>query len=228
MRILIADDDPVSLLALEATLRKRGHTVLTAADGAEAWQILQEADPPPLAILDWMMPALDGVELCRRIRAAPALKTLYMILLTSRDSREHLIEGLQAGANDYITKPFDREELKARVNVGVEVVRLQTELQCRVRELEDALASVKQLQGMLPICSYCKKIRDDANCWEQLERYISRHSETRFSHGICPDCLASVLKGMGPGASAMGASAEGASAEGAGGGDHTLELGNRS
>jgi sigma-B regulation protein RsbU (phosphoserine phosphatase) len=193
MRILIADDDDVSLLALEAMLRKRGHTVLTACDGAAAWQIMQEAEPPPLAILDWMMPALDGVELCRRARAEPRLKTLYLILLTSRGSREHLLEGLQGGANDYITKPFDRAELEARVNVGVEVVKLQTELRSRVSELEDALASVKQLQGMLPICSYCKKIRDDGNCWEQLEGYISRHSDARFSHGICPDCLKTAL-----------------------------------
>jgi sigma-B regulation protein RsbU (phosphoserine phosphatase) len=193
MRILIADDDEVSLLALEAMLRKRGHTVLTAGDGAAAWQILQEAEPPPLAILDWMMPVLDGVEVCRRARAEPKLKSLYLMLLTSRGSREHLLEGLEAGANDYITKPFDRTELEARVNVGIEVVRLQTELKCRVRELEDALANVKQLQGMLPICSYCKKIRDDANCWEQLEGYISRHSEARFSHGICPDCLTAAL-----------------------------------
>jgi sigma-B regulation protein RsbU (phosphoserine phosphatase) len=201
MRILIADDDDVSMLALEAMLHKRGHTVLTAGDGAAAWQILQEAEPPPLAILDWMMPVLDGVEICRRARAEPKLKTLYLMLLTSRGSREHLIEGLQAGANDYITKPFDRAELEARVNVGIEVVQLQTELKCRVRELEDALASVKQLQGMLPICSYCKKIRDDGNCWEQLEGYISRHSDARFSHGICPDCLKNALKSLQDGAS---------------------------
>src|SRR5450631_4235654 len=105
MRILIADDDDVSLMALEAMLRKRGHTVLTAGDGATAWQIMQDAEPPPLAILDWMMPGLDGVELCRRARAEPRLKTLYLMLLTSRGSREHLLEGLQAGANDYISKP---------------------------------------------------------------------------------------------------------------------------
>jgi sigma-B regulation protein RsbU (phosphoserine phosphatase) len=194
MRILIADDDDVSLLALEAMLTKRGHTVVATCDGAEAWEVLQGGDPPPLAILDWMMPGLDGVEVCRRVRAEPALKSLYLLLLTSRDSREHLIEGLRAGANDYITKPFDREELEARVNVGVEVVHLQTELKQRVRELEEALASVKQLQGMLPICSYCKKIRHDGDCWEQLEGYIIRHSDARFSHGICPDCLEAVLK----------------------------------
>src|SRR6516162_5084778 len=111
MRILIADDDDVSLLVLEALLLKRGYTVVKTEDGVEAWQVLQHDDPPPLAILDWMMPGLDGVEVCRRVRAEPKLKTLYMILLTSRGSKEHLLEGLQAGANDHITKPFDREEL---------------------------------------------------------------------------------------------------------------------
>jgi sigma-B regulation protein RsbU (phosphoserine phosphatase) len=194
MRILIADDDVVSLLALEAMLVKRGHKVVTAGDGTEAWQVLQQPDAPPLAILDWLMPGLDGVEICRRARGEPRLKTLYLILLTSRLSQEHVLEGLRAGANDYVTKPFDREELEARIHVGAQVVALQDELRARVRELEDALVSVKQLQGMLPICSYCKKIRHDDNCWEQLERYISRHSEARFSHGVCPECLAAVLK----------------------------------
>ena len=117
MRILIADDDDISMLALEAMLHKRGHTVLTAGDGEAAWQILQEAEPPPLAILDWMMPVLDGVEICRRVRAEPKLKSLYLMLLTSRGSREHLIEGLQAGANDYIAKPLDVERLLSLVRV---------------------------------------------------------------------------------------------------------------
>jgi DNA-binding response OmpR family regulator len=194
MRILIADDDDVSRLALEAMLTKRGHAVVAAADGIEAWQVLQEKEPPKLAILDWMMPEIDGLDLCRRARAEPDLKTLYLIMLTSRGSREHLIEGLRAGANDYVTKPFDREELEARVNVGLQVVQLQDELKSRVRELEVALANVKQLQGLLPICCYCKKIRDDQNYWQQLEGYISGHSDTRFSHGICPDCMENVMK----------------------------------
>ncbi len=194
MRILIADDDEVSLLALQALLRKGGHTVQTAADGAVAWQLLQADDAPQLAIIDWLMPGLDGVELCRRARQTARLRSLYIILLTARDGRDHLIEGLRAGANDYVTKPFDREELAARVQVAGQVVRLQEELRCRVSELEQALASVKQLQGLLPICCYCKKIRDDSNYWQQVEGYIARHSEARFSHGICPDCMEAVVK----------------------------------
>src|SRR5688500_8424350 len=135
MRILIAEDDDVSRLALEAMLTKRGHTVETAVDGEEAWHALQQADPPPLAILDWMMPHLDGLEICRRVRAAPRLKDLYLILLTARGGKAPLLQGLQAGANDYLTKPWDRDELEARVNVGLHVVRLQDELKAQVREL---------------------------------------------------------------------------------------------
>src|ERR1019366_9022522 len=106
MKILIADDDDVSRLALEAMLTKRGYEVALAADGIEAWEAFQGEDAPQMAILDWMMPGLDGVELCRRIREDPRLKAVYLILLTSRESKEHLLEGLRAGANDYVTKPF--------------------------------------------------------------------------------------------------------------------------
>src|SRR5712692_7870638 len=113
MRILIADDDDVSRLTLSAMLTKRGYDIVAVANGGEAWQALQVEDAPKLAILDWMMPELDGVEVCRRVRAVPQLKTAYLILLTSRDSKEFLLEGLRAGANDYVTKPFDRDELEA-------------------------------------------------------------------------------------------------------------------
>jgi phosphoserine phosphatase RsbU/P len=194
MKILIADDDDVSRLALEAMLTKRGYEVASAADGIEAWEAFQGEDAPQMAILDWMMPGLDGVELCRRIREDPRLKAVYLILLTSRESKEHLLEGLRAGANDYVTKPFDRDELQARVNVGVQVVQLRWDLVARVRELEDALARIKQLQGLLPICSYCKSIRDDQNYWHQVEAYFKAHTETNFSHGICPDCWDKVVK----------------------------------
>jgi phosphoserine phosphatase RsbU/P len=194
MRILIADDDTVSRLALEAMLRRRGHQVLTTADGAAAWQELQKPDAPQLAVLDWMMPGLDGVEVCRRARHDPALKNIYLLLLTSRGSKEHVLEGLRAGANDYVTKPFDPEELEARVNVGIQVVGLQNQLAGRVGELEKALARVQQLQGLLPICSYCKSIRDDQNYWHKVEAYLAHHSDAQFSHGICPPCWEKVVK----------------------------------
>ncbi len=101
---------------------------------------------------------------------------------------------MQSGANDYVIKPFDRAELQARVRVGQNVVELQRSLAQRVRELEEALSQVQQLQGLLPICSYCKKIRDDRNYWQQVETYVSRHTQMRFSHGICPDCWETEVK----------------------------------
>ena len=133
MRILIADDDELSRLALRTMLTRRGHEVTAVCDGAAAWQALRADDAPPLAVLDWLMPEMDGVEVCRRVRASSALKGMYLVLVTSQGSKENIIEGLRAGANDYITKPFDADELQAHVNVGVQVLRLQSELAGRVR-----------------------------------------------------------------------------------------------
>ncbi len=188
MKVLIAEDEIVSRRLLESALPRWGYDVVTAIDGGEAWARLQEPDAPTIMVLDWLMPRLDGVEICRRIRTHPRLGSVYIILLTSRAAIEDVVHGLEAGANDYITKPFDAAELRARMQVGVRVVNLQTALAERVREVEDALSRVKQLQGLLPICSYCKKIRDDQNYWHQVESYVSNHTDARFSHGICPEC----------------------------------------
>ena len=211
MDILIAEDDPISCRLLEATLGKWGHRVVVTTDGAAAWEVLRRDDAPPLAILDWMMPGLDGVEICRRVRQlapAPAEEEgkgepeldavphrfLYLILLTARRDKEDVVAGLDAGADDYIVKPFDRNELRARLNVGLRMVELQQRLAARVAELNRALGKVQQLQGLLPICSYCKRIRDDGNYWQQVESYIGAHSAARFSHGICPACFENVVQ----------------------------------
>ena len=190
MRILVAEDQAVSRHILVASLQKWGYGVTAVEDGTQAWQVLRAEDAPPLAILDWLMPGMDGMEICRQIRRSARPRPLYLILLTARRGREDKVQGLQAGADDYITKPFDREELRARVQVGIRVLELQGALSERVRELEEALSRVKTLQGLLPICSYCKKIRDDRNYWQQVEGYISDHSHAQFSHGICPECYA--------------------------------------
>lgn len=189
MKVLIAEDDPVSRLLLQATLIKWGYEVVVCVDGLEAWQKLQAADAPELAILDWMMPGMDGVEICRRLRATVQGKPIYILLLTAKGLRKDVVAGLMAGADDYVTKPFDHEELRARVQVGIRIIELQRRLADRVQELESALAKVKQLQGLLPICSYCKKIRNDRNYWEQVDNYLSQHSEVQFSHSVCPECF---------------------------------------
>jgi DNA-binding response OmpR family regulator len=194
MKILIAEDDPVSRRILEAALEKDGHDIQSVVDGARAWEALERLDAPRLAILDWMMPGVDGTEICRRLRAAPPSRPTYVILLTARGRKEDVLAGLEAGADDYVTKPFDHDELRARVRVGARVVELQLALAGRVTELEEALARVRQLRGLLPICSYCKKVRDDRNYWQQVEHYVSEHTDARFSHSICPDCLERIVQ----------------------------------
>lgn len=161
-----------------------------ARDGLEAWEALKSEDAPQLALLDIMMPGMDGLEVCRRAREMDSPVPVYIIILTAKTLPKEIVTGLEAGADDYLTKPFDPNELRARIKVGERILELQRSLAARVSELEEALSSVKQLQGLLPICSYCKKIRDDRNYWEQVESYISRRSEAQFSHGICPDCYA--------------------------------------
>ena len=188
MKILIAEDDAVSRRLLEAALVKWGHEVKVSSNGTQAWDILQQPGAPSLLVLDWLMPGLDGPEICRRARALPASASAYILLLTSRHTKEDVVAGLEAGADDYLIKPFDHGELRARLQVGIRVLQLQIALAERVRELEEAMTSVKTLQGLLPICSYCKKIRDDGNYWHRVESYIGTHANVRFSHGICPDC----------------------------------------
>ena len=188
MKILIAEDDLPTRRILEYTLKRWNFDVLSAANGYETWQAMQTTDPPGILILDWMMPKLDGIEICQRIRASNNLKSTYIIMLTALVSRTDLINGLEAGADDYITKPFDNEELLARLKVGIRINELQTALTERVAELQEALEHIKTLKGILPICSYCKKIRDDQNYWQQVENYISQYSQVEFTHGVCPDC----------------------------------------
>ncbi|MCS6863758.1 MAG: response regulator [Gemmataceae bacterium] len=194
VRVLIAEDDPVSCLVLERTLRGWGHDLVITRTGNDAWAALQLEDAPPLAILDWMMPGLEGPEVCRRVRALAKPIPTYIILLTARGQTGDIVAGLDSGADDYVTKPFDREELRSRIRVGQRILTLQQGLAERVRELEVALSQVKELSGLLPICSYCKAVRDDRNYWHRVETYIAAHSSARFSHGICPACWKDVVE----------------------------------
>lgn len=193
--VLIADDESVSRHRLEALLVKWGFRVRSARDGEEAWSLFQ-TKVPPLAILDWLMPGLDGLELCRRIRLHPEGGAAHILLLSTRAERGQIVAGLEAGADDYLAKPFHRDELRARLRVGERLIALQRDLRRRVSELEDALSQVKQLRGLLPICAYCKKVRDDGDYWHQLETFVSAHTDARFSHGICPECLPRVRAEM--------------------------------
>ncbi len=148
MRVLVADDDRLVAEILSRTLKRWHHEVTVVADGAAAWRYLQTAAAShgsTLAILDWMMPQMDGVEICRRVRHELPLANMYLILLTAHESRKDVVAGLEAGADDYVIKPFDAEELRARVQVGIRVLTLQERLAERVTELQAARDKFAQL-----------------------------------------------------------------------------------
>lgn len=189
MRALIADDDLVAAAAISRSMASWDFDVTVAHDGVAAWERLHADPAPSLAIVDWEMPGLEGPELCRRVRSDATRAHLYIVLLTARSSSVDIIAGLEAGADDYLVKPVNLNELRARIQVGVRVVSLQTRLAEKVSELQATLDNVRQLRGLLPICAYCKRIRDDRNYWQRVEVYVSEHTDATFTHGICPSCL---------------------------------------
>jgi phosphoserine phosphatase RsbU/P len=190
MRILISEDDLTARLMLTSVLEKQGHQVTVTTNGTEAWAAMQRADAPSLAILDWVMPGLDGLEVVRRVRGRELPNQgAYLIMLTHRGNKADVIAGLQQGANDYLAKPFDPGELHARVEVGRRMLEIQAQLNTQVQELRQALEHIKTLQGILPLCMHCKQIRDDQGYWKKVEVYLSQHSDLQFSHSVCPDCM---------------------------------------
>ena len=179
MKILIAEDDPVAQRILIVTLRQLDHEVIATRDGREAWNAFQ-SEQVSIVITDWMMPHVDGLELCRLIRAQHTPRYTYILMLTALEGKDRYLEGMNAGADDFVGKPFDRDELAARLRVAERILGLQAE--------------VKQLEGLLPICSYCKRIRDEQDTWSQVEQYITRRTDASFSHGICPECFETKVK----------------------------------
>lgn len=190
MRILIADDEPISRNVLKKALTGWDHEVIEASDGEKAWEILSSDDGPGLALLDWVMPGISGIDIVRKVRESLSSESryIYLILLTQKGSKEEIVSGLDAGADDYMVKPFDYNELRVRIRSGNRIVDLHSELVDVNRGLQDALAKVKTLSGLLPICSSCKKIRDDSGYWRQIEEFVRDHSEADFTHGLCPQC----------------------------------------
>jgi phosphoserine phosphatase RsbU/P len=194
VRVLIAEDDRATARLLAGLIGSWGYEVVAAGDGNTALAHFEAAATPQLVLLDWMLPGADGPEVCRRIRKLRSNSAIYIILLTSKSARTDVVAGLEAGADEYLVKPFDAEELRARLQAGARIVDLQQRLADQVRELETALANVRKLTGLLPICAYCKAIRDDSNYWHRVEEYVGEHSDVTFSHGICPKCLPSVMR----------------------------------
>lgn len=188
-KVLIAEDDFTSRTMLSALLRKLGYSVTATSNGQEAWTAISQPDAPKLAILDWMMPGLDGVEICRRLRLMQSDCPPYLILLTARTDKQDIVKGLEAGANDYLVKPYDVGELAARVAVGRRVTEIQAQLAHTIDELREAMGQLRTLRGIVPICMHCKSVRDDHGYWKLVEAYVSQHSDAQFSHSICPKCM---------------------------------------
>lgn len=163
MRVLIAEDDLISRKVLQSTLQKWGHEVLVTANGKEAWEQLQQDDAPKLAVLDWMMPEMTGLDVCRNVRAIPGGEYFYLLLLTAKAQKEDIVEGLEAGADDYIVKPFDSRELRVRIRCGQRIIELQSALLEAKREME-IQATHDGLTGLL----------NRAAIFEALEREDSR------------------------------------------------------
>ena len=179
MKILSVEDDAVARAVSRQALRRLGHDVVEANDGEEALKLL-ETEAVRVVVSDWMMPRCDGLDLCRRIRSRVGVEYIYFILLTSRDAtQENQTAAADAGVDDFLTKPLDVNELWTRLRVAERILRYTTQ--------------VRQLEELLPICSYCKKIRDDQNYWQQIEGYISERTGSDFSHSVCPDCYQRVL-----------------------------------
>jgi phosphoserine phosphatase RsbU/P len=188
MQVLAADDDPVIRAMVGLVLERGNYDVQLASNGSQAAE-LWLATRPQIVVTDWTMPEMDGDELCRLIRATATARYTYIILVTAKDSAQEVLDGLDAGADDYITKPFDARELLMRVNVGRRIVALESTLTAQINELQVALEQVRTLEGLLPICSYCKKVRQDDGYWREIEAYIGEHTDASFTHGYCPTCM---------------------------------------
>ena len=172
MKILIAEDDPVFFRRLEVILTKWGYEVVSCVDGIKAWEILQGENTPKLAVLDWMMPGMEGIELCRKVRKQIREPYIYILLLTSKDGKDDIVEGIEAGADDYITKPFYTHELKARLRAGMRIIKSQAKLidarnEHEIKATHDALTDTWNRAAIIDIL-----IRE-------IER--SKHENTKLS-----------------------------------------------
>lgn len=178
VKVLIADDDAPARRFLQAALARLDHECIMAVNGQEAWEAYQ-AHEPSIILADWLMPEVSGIELCRMIRADARPRYAYVVLVTAMSGKGSYLEGMQAGADDFVTKPFDLDEMAARIRVANRIIGLQTE--------------IHQLQGLLPVCAYCRRIRDEQSEWSTLEEYVAERTAVTLSHSICPACYHSKI-----------------------------------
>jgi len=174
MKIIVAEDDPVSCERLKSTLSKMGHEVQAFPNGGEAWAAFKTSKAR-LIISDWMMPEMDGLEFCRAVRKTTGVDYVYFILVTAlRTEGADYDRAVQAGVDDFLVKPLDEISIWRRLFVAERILNYTIQ--------------IKQLKDLIPICMYCKKIRNDSDYWQNIENYIHEHTGSDFSHGICPDC----------------------------------------
>jgi PleD family two-component response regulator len=186
--ILVVDDTPANLHLLVGILRNAGYKVRPANNGQRAL-LVAEKEHPDLILLDIVMPEMDGYEVCEQLKADERTYDTPVIFISALDETFDKVKAFSTGAVDYITKPFHAEEVLARVTAHITIRNQQKLLEAHNAELQEALAKVKLLSGLLPICANCKKIRDDEGYWQDVAVYVRDHSEADFSHGICPGCL---------------------------------------
>ena len=179
MKILAVEDDLLARKVLVQALHRLGFEVAEATDGVEALRVL-EKEPCRVIVSDWLMPEMDGLEFCRQLRGRVGAEYAYFILLTCRSAvLVFLCVAFVAGEDDFLSKPLDLQELWMRLRVAERILKFTTQVQ--------------QLEAFLPICSYCKKVRDDHNYWTQIEAYINQRTGSEFSHSICPDCYNRII-----------------------------------
>jgi CheY-like chemotaxis protein len=179
MKIIIVDDEPVARAILQHALELLGHEIIATSNGLEAWEVF-DREPARLIVSDWKMPRMDGLALCEKIRDRKKTLYTYFILLTAQDTRpENYKLATAAGVDDFLTKPFDRPTIEMRLRVAERILHFTTE--------------IRQLQGLIPICAYCRKIQNDANYWQLVEAYISEQTGSNFTHGMCPECAEKFL-----------------------------------
>ncbi|MBI5058274.1 response regulator [candidate division KSB1 bacterium] len=196
MYVLLVEDDRFSRKVLQAMLERFGCEVTAVANGADALREFVR-QKPDLVLTDWLMPELDGITLCKRIREYEDGEYTFVVMVSAKNRKEDVLEAMEAGVDDFLAKPFHREELRLRLRNAERILNLQHSLAKRISELEEATAHVERLQGFLPICAYCKNVRNDGDFWQQIEHYIAERAEQLFfSHSICPQCYEKHVKPM--------------------------------
>jgi DNA-binding response OmpR family regulator len=194
LRILAVDDDAATRHVLTSIIESAGWTPVIVADPEEAYDILMSPDAPPIALVDWEMPKLSGLELCQKVRQAEPDAQPYLIFVTMYSSSTDIVTGLDAGADAYMVKPIAADELQARVRAGLRTIAVQSDLRLRLREAETIAAQTKPLRETMAICVYCHRVRHDAEQWSTLEDYLYTHIKVKFTHGFCPTCYTHHVK----------------------------------